>query len=323
MLELSMLQGVNDLIESVRYAEEQPLKAMVPTVLVSYLTQAIPTVLGQLERTTEDVRMTTYTDKNKELPTDLQYALGKASAKIPGRDYNQIPYIDAWGRTESSGDPLVRAVNNFLNPAYVSKVNVDRVEEELQRLYDATGENVFPDRAAKYITDANGNRKDFTADEYVSYAKDLGQTTYNLVSEATSSSAYKNMNNAEKVEYLDRVYNYASALAKSKVGGKPLSGYQLNAKNAQKDVGISTAEFLALYEKYGSNYLSGEAYEKTKAAVKSGLTIEQYVNLKTEANTDGKSGVNKSEAMAALNNHPKRVDLWDLINTTGANNPYA
>jgi hypothetical protein len=267
--------------------------------------------------------MTTYTDKNKELPTDLQYALGKASAKIPGKDYNQIPYIDAWGRTESSGDPLARAANNLLNPAYVSKVEVDRVETELQKLYDATGENVFPDRATKYITDANGNRKDFTADEYVAYAKDLGQTTYNLVSEATSSSAYKNMGNAEKVEYLDRVYNYASALAKSKVGGKPLSGYQLNAKNAQSDIGVSAAEFLALYEKYGSNFLSGEAYEKTKQAVKSGLTVDEYVSLKTGANTNGKSGVNADEARAVLDNHPKRVDLWDLINTTGANNPYA
>jgi hypothetical protein len=101
-----------------------------------------------------------------------------------------------------------------------------------------------------------------------------------------------------------------------------LSGYQLNAKNAQSDIGVSPAEFLALYEKYGSGFLSGDAYEKTKQAVKTGLSIDEYVSLKTGANTDGKSGVNKSEAMAALSNHPKRVDLWDLINTTGANNPY-
>ena len=36
MLELSMLQSVNDLIDSVQYAEDAPLMAMVPSAIVSY-----------------------------------------------------------------------------------------------------------------------------------------------------------------------------------------------------------------------------------------------------------------------------------------------
>jgi hypothetical protein len=298
------------------------LGSLISSALTNYLTQVVPTIGGQVERAGEENRMTTYTDKNSDLSTDMQYTIGKVSQRIPGWDYQQIPYIDAWGRTESTGDPLERAANNLFNPAYVSQVSVDEVESELQRLYDETGENVFPERATKYITDKDGNRKDFTADEYVAYAKDLGQTTYNLIAEATKSAEYKKLANGGKVEYLDRVYSYANALAKSKAGGKALSGYQLNAKNAQRDIGVSPVKYLALYEKYGSSYMSGEAYEKTKKAVKNGLTVDEYVKLKTGANTDGKSGVNKEEAIAALNNHPKRVDLWDIINTTGANNPY-
>ena len=99
MLNMSVLQSLNDLLDSVEYAQSGKLGEAVTTTATSYLTQAFPTLLGQLERTLEPVRMTTYTDKNKFLTTDQQYTLGRISARVPGVDYQQIPYIDAWGRT--------------------------------------------------------------------------------------------------------------------------------------------------------------------------------------------------------------------------------
>lgn len=231
MLELSMLQGVNDLIESVQYADEKPIKAMIPSLVVSYLTQAIPAVLGQAERSAEDVRMTTYTDKNKPLHKDVQYALGKASAKLPGWDYQQIPYIDAWGRAESTGDPLERAANNLFNPAYMSEVDVDNVETELQRLYDAVGTeygNPFPQRADKSfdfsyeIGDPKNpttvsETKNLSADEYVKYAKAKGDNSYRFVQQAMQSPEYKSMNNAEKAEFVADMYGYANYKAKKSI----------------------------------------------------------------------------------------------------------
>ncbi|WP_202215720.1 hypothetical protein, partial [Flavonifractor plautii] len=67
MLELSMLQSLNDVIDSVSFSENK-LGALVSSALVSYFTQPIPTFGGQIERSAEDVRMTTYTDKNLRLP---------------------------------------------------------------------------------------------------------------------------------------------------------------------------------------------------------------------------------------------------------------
>lgn len=128
MLELSMLQSLNDVIDSVSFSENK-LGALASSALVSYFTQPIPTFGGQIERSAEDVRMTTYTDKNLRLPTDLQYAIGRASARIPGWDYQQMPYIDAWGREDSSGPLWLRMANNFLNPAYTSNKQVTPVDE--------------------------------------------------------------------------------------------------------------------------------------------------------------------------------------------------
>ena len=128
MLELSMLQSLNDVIDSVSFSENK-LGALAASALISYFTQAIPTIGGQSERSAEPVRMSTYVDKNNPLFTDVQYALGRASARIPGYDFQQIPYIDAWGRDESSGPLILRTANSFINPSYTSITEVTPVDE--------------------------------------------------------------------------------------------------------------------------------------------------------------------------------------------------
>lgn len=94
--------------------------------------------------------MSSYTDKNSKAPTDVPYALSRASSRIPGFDDQQIPYIDSWGRTEPSGDLFKNVIDNFLNPAYVSKENVTPVDGLVSSLYEKTGESsVVPKRVDK------------------------------------------------------------------------------------------------------------------------------------------------------------------------------
>lgn len=326
MLELSMLQSVNDLIESAQYAEEAPLSAMIPSAIVSYFSQAVPTLGGQIERTGESERMMTYTDKNSSIPTDVQYAIGRASARIPGLDYQQIPYIDAWGRTESNGDLLSNAANNFLNPAYTSRVEVDAVEAELQAVRDATGDTaVFPATAQRYI-EVDGERKDLTAEEYEQYARKLGTERYTLVQEAMQTPAYRSMGDDEKAEYIADLYSYAGAVAKAEVSSYQLDGWQKNASTAQKDIGVSPAEYIALYQKYGSSIMSGTGYEKTKLAVGLGLTVDDYASLKSGMDTNGNGSITQAEAKAALDRQDlttgQKADLWNIINSSWKTNPY-
>lgn len=326
MLELSMLQSVNDLIESAQYAEEAPLSAMIPSAIVSYFSQAVPTLGGQIERTGESERMMTYTDKNISIPTDVQYAIGRASARIPGLDYQQIPYIDAWGRTESNGDLLANAANNFLNPAYTSRVEVDAVEAELQAVRDATGDtSVFPTAAQRYI-EVDGERKDLTAEEYEQYARKLGTERYTLVQEAMQTPAYRSMGDDEKAEYIADLYSYAGAVAKAEVSSYQLDGWQKNASTAQKDIGVSPAEYIALYQKYGSSIMSGTGYEKTKLAVGLGLTVDDYASLKSGMDTNGNGSITQAEAKAALDRQDlttgQKADLWNIINSSWKTNPY-
>lgn len=233
MLELSMLQSLNDVIDSVSFSENK-LGALVSSALVSYFTQPIPTFGGQIERSAEDVRMTTYTDKNLRLPTDLQYAIGRASARLPGPDYQQMPYIDAWGREDSSGPLWLRMANNFLNPAYTSNKQVTPVDEEIQRIYDQTGDKtVVPSRPERYIT-VDGERIDLSKEKYEQYATKRGQMQFEMLGNIIDNPTYRSMSDTDKAFVIDSVYEYADKTTKSEISSYRLDGWVKTA--AQSDL---------------------------------------------------------------------------------------
>lgn len=236
MLELSMLQSLNDVIDSVSFSENK-LGALVSSALVSYFTQPIPTFGGQIERSAEDVRMTTYTDKNLRLPTDLQYAIGRASARIPGWDYQQMPYIDAWGREDSSGPLWLRMANNFLNPAYTSNKQVTPVDEEIQRIYDQTGDaSVVPQRPERYIT-VDGERIDLSKEKYEQYATKRGQMQFEMLGNIIDNPTYRSMSDTDKAFVIDSVYEYADKTTKSEISSYRLDGWVKTAAHSDLSPG--------------------------------------------------------------------------------------
>lgn len=247
LMELSCLQSLNSVFEAVGSLNNSGVAGL-PKALInaatSYFTQGLPTVLGQVERTFEDQRYTTYTEKNAFLTGDMQYAFGKASARIPGVDFQQIPYIDAWGRIEYTGDLPTRALNNFLNPAYTSKITTSDAEKELLRLYEATGDaSVLPQRAPKYFT-VDSERKDLTAEEYVKYATLKGQKSLELVTNLTKSAAYKKLNDEQKVDAIANAYKLANQIAKTKISSYKPEAWVQKAIDAEKSTGVKMEAFL-------------------------------------------------------------------------------
>lgn len=320
MLDLSMLQSVNDLIDSVKYAESSPLAAMVPSAIVSYFSQAFPTVLGQIERTFEDKRMMTYTEKDGKLPTDLQYAIGKVSAKIPGLDYQQVPYINEWGQEEQTGTPFQRAFNNFLNPAYTSQVDMDKVEKSIQSVYDATGEkSVFPNKAERTLT-INNEDKNLTASEYEKYAKKLGKERYTLLKEAVNSNAYGELSNAEKAEFISEIYSYSKAMTEHDLFGKEINKkWYTEAKESGNVLGAIRDHVLYT--------VNGNYSDKAKTAVEDvGITLDQYSAMRNGLDADGNGAVSQSEAKAYLDgqdfSRDQKSQLWKIINKSWKSNPY-
>ena len=294
MLEMSMLSSMNDILESKKYEEGSAVEKVVTSALVSYFSQGVPTALGQLNRILEDKRMTTYVDKNSTVLTrGTQQLLGKLSGKIPGMDANRIPYIDAWGQEEETGDVLTRIVNNTLNPAYVSKVEMDGVEKELARLGKVVGSGVYPSRAAKSFA-VNGDTKNLTAQEYVKYAKTLGQGKHEMLEAAFQLDGYKRLSNADKAEMITTLYQYANEKAKRAVT---------------------------------SQYTMSSGAQKYADAEKAGISPAEWYLLKNSADADGNGRITQKEAKAAMAQagltRKEMAAVWPLFSKKwGEKNPY-
>ncbi len=212
MLEMSMLSSLQDVIENVSYADSK-LMAILSTAATNYLTQAFPTLAGQVERITESERETTFATEDSPLTKDIQYILAKVMNKLPG-EFQQIPYIDAWGRHEETGTVLARAFNNLLNPAYLSYDKSEPFEDELQRLYDLGYNDMLPQRV-KQSQKVEGET--LTQEEYVAFAETKGKTQYEALKGIIDSSWYEDLSDAARGELLGMAYSYADGVAKLKV----------------------------------------------------------------------------------------------------------
>ena len=216
MLDMSLLQSVNDLIDNVAYAKEgKGIYKIIAGMATSLLSQFVPTVLGQVERTTETERQQTFIDRSDGTPSSaVQSFWARLNDKNPLYDYSKIPYIDAWGRTEETGTFAERFANNFFNPAYVKEASGTPIDSELERLYKLGNTSVYPTKPG---TDVKINGEYLPAEEYVEYAKKRGSESLETVRELINSTAYKNMSDADKAAAIKAVYDYADDIAKQYV----------------------------------------------------------------------------------------------------------
>lgn len=248
MLEMSMLSGISDLLDSVAYYQgSNSIWPVLSSSVTNYISQFFPSVFGAIERTIEDTRQSSYTDPTSIIPDDLQYPISQAMNRLPG-EYNQVDYIDAWGRTESTGSLAGRAASNFVSPGYYSRLSESEVEDELQRVYDATGGeyNVFPDRATMGNTTINGER--LTPEQYTEYATTLGQTRLAEVSALMETDAYKAMSDAEKARAIQEVYDYALQTAKHAID----PSYEVDSRYEKAAEYGDIAEYLAFDRAWSS-----------------------------------------------------------------------
>lgn len=324
VLETSMLSSLNDLISYWSYADNK-VGYLLDRAASSYAGQYIPTIGSKAASVFDDTVRKSYVEKGTgQLSSDVNYFLQGAAKKVPGARNQLQPMVDMWGNEVSNGSAPERVFQSFLSPGFLKAQDNSPATQEIRRLAKATGDStVYPAAAEKSYT-VKGESRTMTGEEYTRYAKAMGQTRKELVEAALKLPAYKSMSDSEKSDYIQNVYKYARETARQQVAPKyePSAKWIENAKTSKRDIGVSTGEFLALYQQYGSEKMSGKAYEKVKQAYQAGIFPKEYFSLKDTADADGNGRVSKAEASAALAGQENRADLWDIICTTNAKNPY-
>ncbi len=290
LLEMSFLQGLNNNLESLRYSEDPYIYGMAKQSLSSYATQGIPTLAGQVARSIDPVRRSTYSGTTG-LESDIGYTANKIRNKIPFLSETGQPYIDAFGDTQSNtgGSFAGRLAYNMLSPGYYSETTDDPVKQGVLDLANSSGDNsVIPEVAEKKVSwtsDKERHSYQLSPQEYTDFATQSGQLRKDMA-EAVLDSRY---NEEQQVQLIPELYSTAGKIA---------------ALDIVPDYSVGTEEQkrIDIYNQYGIEGLMN------------------WIAYRKYANTDGKTGINQSEARAWLNDsnmsEAMKDAFWDASSTT-------
>lgn len=295
ILETSMLQSINSMIENMSYADNKAW-FILSSALTSYLSQAVPTIGGKIASAMDDTARKAYTQGGKsDAETDASYFVQSILRKVPGGREQLQPSIDLWGREISNGGAAERFFEAFVSPGFFSAADTSAVTKELQRLAATQGSTVYPVKASRSFT-VNGKTKYLTAEEYTEFAKDLGQTRYGILDQLLSDKRYKALSDADKADVIADVYEFANAKAKSDISEYAPTSWVQKAMDSGNAADYIISRRLDLDAEAKAKEEKAAAWEKTLESLKPyGVTQE----VLDDADLNG-GGVNQAELHAYL-----------------------
>ena len=290
LLEMSFLQGLNNNLESLRYSEKPYIYGIAEQALSSYATQGIPTLVGQVARSVDPVRRSTYSGTTG-IESDIGYTANKIRNRIPFLSETGQPYIDAFGDTQSNtgGSFAGRLAYNMLSPGYYSETTDDPVKQGVLDLANSSGDNsVIPEVAEKKVSwtvDKEKHAYQLSPQEYTDFATQSGQLRKDMA-EAVLDSRYTE---EQQVELIPELYSTAGKIA---------------ALDIVPDFSVGTEERkrIDIYNQYGIDGLMN------------------WIAYRKYANTDGKTGINQSEARAWLNDSDMSDAMKDAFWAASSSN---
>lgn len=285
MSEMSMISGITSVLSS--YNKDNALGDMATNMGKSYINQFVPTVLGQVAKTTDDYERTTKSTKTGTFEKALDQTVNQIKNKVPGLRQTLPIKTDIWGNDVKQEVNLpLRAVNNFINPATVKEVSTDKVDMELNKLYEENhSSSLLPDILTKTVQ-LNKQTYRLSNKEYAEFTKKYGQTSHKLIENFIKTSDYNRLTQEQKETAISNIYSYAK---------------EQNKLDYAKKVGEEVKE--------------STLYTTMKAIEKGGGKQSEYLNYL--AKTKGMSKESEKNKVLADSNYSNKTKEIIYTNGTG------
>lgn len=212
---LSVLQGVNDALSSY----EGGITKFAISAAESYAGQFVPTLAGQIARSIDPIRRSTYAPKTGEtnLGKKVNTFVNRMENKIPGLSQNNAAYVDMWGRTEENagGSFIGRLFANSVAPWYSKKENKTMADDYITALFSVTNDlSVIPSTLEKSYT-FDGEKVYMESDEYQQEQEIVGQLSHIGVTSLMSVKGYGDLTPDEQATLVGKAYEFAKAVARA------------------------------------------------------------------------------------------------------------
>lgn len=249
------------------------------------LSSVIPNSLRGIAQGLDDTERNAYSSDNV-----WQQAVDNAKASIPGLRETLPAKTDVWGKPVKNEGGIRNFMNRNINPGNVTTYKPDAVSSEIEKISEATGESLYPDRTAPRSLKVDGESVSLTFEQRSMYQKAYGDAYSAAVTSLMNDKNYKAMPDSMKAEILQQAKDTATEQARDSLG----IGYEVKS-SAQKILEKSGAErnnALISAAVKAQHYLSPETQKQLSDVDRQfggadyvGLSDELFNSAKEKANT--------------------------------------
>ena len=298
LLEMSCMSGLADALSSYSDGGTEAMSNIIGTSIKNYAGQFIPAPVGALARTIDDTVRSSYASKDSAIGKGNEQFLRQQRSKIPGVSMQNEASIDVWGneRKREGSNIAGRAFNNFINPGNYSSNKRTALDNELEALYQSTGDSgIFPALASSTINESKQNPKiSMTPEEYSRYSTIKGKKSQQYVSDFVNSEAYDQLDDSEKADIISSLYELANYEARKQTLDKRGYDYNLSDKEEVLESDVKPYEYYAAKKRFSGKWKTYKTVVKyAEHADRLGMDDDKYVEMNEALNgikTDKKNG---------------------------------
>lgn len=217
------------------------------------LSSVIPNSLRGIAQGLDDTERNAYSSDNV-----WQQAFDNAKASIPGLRETLPAKTDVWGNPVKNEGGIRNFMNRNINPGNITTYKTDAVSSEIEKISEATGESLHPDRTAPRSLKVDGEAVSLTFEQRSMYQKAYGDAYSAAVTSLMNDKNYKAMPDSMKAEILQQAKDTATEQARDSLG----IGYEVKS-SAQK-----------ILEKSGS--------ERNNALISAAVKAQHYLSPETQ-----------------------------------------
>ena len=278
VLDTPVMSTFQDVASSYEYSDASTTGGKVLDAAQKYaanqISSVIPNSLRGIAQGLDDTERNAYSSDNV-----WQQAVDNAKASIPGLRETLPAKTDVWGNPVKNEGGVRNFMNRNINPGNITTYKTDAVSSEIEKISEATGTSLYPDRTAPRSLKVDGEAVSLTFEQRSMYQKAYGDAYSAAVTSLTSNKNYKAMPDSMKAEILKQAKDVATEQARDSLG----VGYEVktSAQKVLEKSGEDRTNALISAAVKSLHYLSPET-QKQRSKVDQQFAGADYVGLSDE-----------------------------------------